>query len=355
MNKRILLIAIILQAQSCFAISPATEQAIDNIVANAMAQGNIPGLALAVMVDGKPYLKKGYGYADIEQKIPVRPGTLFGIGSVSKVITAFGLMTLVQEQKVNLDDSVLKYIPEAPRKWKTVTIRELLSHSSGIPQHYGPHLPWPKTWQQVRNLPMEFTPGTDIKYNNFGYIVLGKVIENASGQNLDDFLAQRIFAPLAMHKTGFPLSQAPAGLAVGYGVQNGQIVVRNNQRPWLQMWSSGGIVSTLGNMARWDAAMTAGQLLSAESYRQMWTPVLLLNGKPAGRKNWAWSLGWQVSYQNNKLVAEKDGAITGYSSWISRHIDDKVSIIILTNKKRTQLKRLSNQIFRQVMQQPVVR
>ncbi|CEK11755.1 serine hydrolase domain-containing protein [Legionella hackeliae] len=324
-------------------------QQIDTIVANNMQQHGIPGLAIAVLKDGKPLLMKGYGYADVQQKQLVTLKTLFAIGSISKVLTAFALMSLVQEGKINLDDSVLKYIPKAPPQWQAVTIRQLLSHTSGIPQHQGPHLPWGQIWTMMANKPMEFTPGTAVKYNNFGYIVLGRVIENVSQQSLDIYLNQTIFTPLIMRNTGFPANLFPPGLATGYRVNAGEVPMPNpNKKPWLQMWSSGGIVSTISDMAKWDRAMSAGKILSVSSYRQMWSPVFLKNGQPAGHKNWAWSLGWQVSYTSDELVAAKNGAIRGYSSWIVRHIDNHLSIIILTNTNKVPLKRIARQIFKQI-------
>ncbi|ARG96561.1 serine hydrolase domain-containing protein [Legionella micdadei] len=325
------------------------EQQVDQIVATNMKLYSIPGLAIAVLQKGKPTLLKGYGYADVQSQQPVGKDTLFAIGSVSKVITAFAIMMLVQQGKINLDDSVLQYIPKAPQAWQAVTIRQLLSHSSGIPQHQGPYLPWEQIWQTMAQKPMQFTPGTGIKYNNFGYIVLDRVIENVSHQSLSDFFQNTIFQPLGMNQTGFPPTLFPAGLATGYQVNNGVIEPNPNKKPWQQMWGSGGIVSSITDMARFDAAMSAGQLLSPSSYKQLWSPTFLKNGQPAGHKDWAWALGWQVSYDHDKLVAFKNGAIRGYSSWIVRHIDDQVSIIILANTNHVPLKKIAKQVFKQVM------
>ncbi|KTC85125.1 serine hydrolase domain-containing protein [Legionella brunensis] len=331
------------------ATAPTVEQEIDNVITHSMQQYAIPGLAIAILKDGKPLLLKGYGYADIQLKQPVDSKTLFGIGSVSKVITAFALMTLVQEGKINLDDSVLKYIPQAPEQWQAVTIRELLSHTSGIPQHQGPHRPWGKLWLIMANEPVQFAPCTDVKYNNFGYILLGRVIENVSRQSLADYLKQTVFKPLGMADTGFPDVLFPQGLATGYRIKANMPVSSPNYKPWLQMWSSGGLVSSISDMAKWDAAMSSGKILAPSSYRQMWSPVFLKNGKPAGHGDWAWSLGWQVSYVADELVAMKNGAIRGYSSWIVRHIDKNLSIIILANTNKVPLKRIAKQVFKQII------
>lgn len=321
---------------------------IDRIINQAMQRDGIPGLAIGVTQNGEPVLMKGYGLANVQTQQPVTVDTRFGIGSVSKVITGFALMNLVQQGKVGLNDSILKYIPDAPVQWKMVTIQQLLSHTSGIPQHQGPNLPWTKTWAQMVNQPMEFTPGSSFKYNNFGFKLLGRVIEIASGQSLPDYLNATIFAPLGMSQTGFPNTLLPQGLAMGYRNVNGQITMNANQKPWIQMWGSGGIVSSITDMVTWDLAMYAGKILEPATYRLMWTPVFLNNGQPSGRKGLSWALGWQVSYRNGKLVAQKDGAIQGYSSFMIRHIDDKITVIILTNNKKTHLRKLAKQVFRQV-------
>lgn len=326
-----------------------TKQKIDHIVTVFMQNNNVPGLALAVLKDGKPFLIRGYGYANLATNTLVDTKTRFGIGSVSKVITAFALMTLVQEGKINLNDSILDYVPKAPQQWRNVTIIQLLSHSSGIPQHYGPHLPWIKVWNELAKKNMQFQPGTAIAYNNFGFAVLGRAIENVSHQSLIDYLSQTIFIPLGMNHTGLPNSLFPPNLATGYQTKEGNIIPNPNQKPWQQMGGSGGIVSNISDMAKWDIAMSAGEILTSTAYRQMWTPVLLKNGKPAGNQNWAWSLGWQVSSINGKHLAFKNGAIRGYSSWIERHLDDHVSIIILTNTNHVPLQRLAKRIFNQVM------
>ncbi|HHF7367417.1 TPA: serine hydrolase domain-containing protein [Legionella bozemanae] len=349
-SLRFLLCVSLLFSLRCVnANSEVIKQRIDNTVAVFMQKNNIPGLALAVLKDGGPLLIKGYGYANIETKDPVDAQTLFGIGSVSKVITAFALMTLVQEGKVNLNNSVLNYVPKAPEQWQNVTIQQLLSHSSGIPQYHGPHLPWIKVWSNLAKRPMQFPPGSAITYNNFAYAVLGRVIENVSHQTLGDYLSHTIFDPLEMNHTGFPNSLFPPNLATGYQLKEGKITPNPNQNPWRQMWGSGGIVSNISDMAKWDDAMSAGKILTPATYRQMWTPVFLKNGALAGQKNWAWSLGWQVSSINGKRLAFKNGAIRGYSSWMERHIDDHVSVIILTNTNHVPLKRLAKRIFNQVI------
>jgi CubicO group peptidase (beta-lactamase class C family) len=346
LNKiKIIFLSFFFMTFRAFSAPALLEQNVDNIVSTTMQENHLPGLALAVIKNGQSLIIKGYGNATMGPNQPVDGQTLFAIGSVSKVLTGFALMTLIEQGKVGLDDSILKYLPDAPSQWQAVTIRELFSHTSGIPQHQGPHLPWQKTWTIMAKKPMQFAPGTDYKYNNFGFVLLGRVIEVVSGQDLATFLQNTVYQPLGMSQTGFPDNLNPPGLAVGYHFQNGQFSMAPNVKPWQQMGGSGGIVSTAADLAKWDMAMSAGKILSPKTYALMWTPVFLANGQPSGKNGLSWSLGWQVSYRGNKLVAQKDGAIRGYSSFMIRHIDDQITIILLTNTNKAHLRKLAHQIF----------
>lgn len=320
--------------------NPELKQQIDQIVQTQMQQQHIPGLALAVLVDGEPFYIHGYGKANIENGAPVTVETLFGIGSCSKALTAFAVMLLVDAGKINVNDSIKHYIRDAPESWRPVTIRQLLSHTSGIPQHQGPHLPWSKIWRQLAARPLQFMPGSQTKYNNFGYKVLSHLIEVVSGQKYGHFMKERIFKPLGMVHTSLPAQLYPPGLAVGYKTQNNQMRLAHHQHPWRQMWGSGGIVTNILNFARWDQALTRQELLSPQAYQLMWTPVLLNNGQPSG-----WCLGWQVRHQKGITKYSKDGGIIGYRSQIIRQVTDRISLIFLTNTSPVLFGRLAKPIF----------
>lgn len=317
------------------------KQQIDQVVQTQMQQQHIPGLALAVLVDGEAFYIRGYGKSNLENGAPVTVETLFGMGSCSKALTAFAVMMLVDEGKVNVNDSIKRYIQEVPESWQHVTIRQLLSHTSGIPQHQGPHLPWEKTWRQVAARPFQFMPGTQTKYNNFGYIVLSRLVEVVSRQKYGHFMEERIFKPLGMVHTSLPAQLYPPGLAIGYKTQNNQIKLTQHQNPWRQMWGSGGIVTNILNFARWDQALTRQELLSSQAYRLMWTPVLLNNGKPSG-----WCLGWQVSHHQGITKYSKDGGITGYRSQIIRQVTDRISLIFLANTLPVHFGKMTKPLFR---------
>lgn len=299
---------------------------IDRLIEEQMQKQQIPGLALAVIVDNQPFYVQGYGKADLFNRIRVTNDTLFGIGSCSKAITAFAVMLLVEEGKIRLNASIREYIPEVPVEWQNVTIARLLSHTSGIPQRSGPHLPWDKVWQELARMPMKFNPGTRTEYSNFGFIVLCRLVEIVANEDYESFVSQRILRPLGMTSTTIPPVPRPSNLAIGYTIKENKLAPIARLLPWKQMWGSGGFVSNISDLAKWDMAMTSGAILKPETYQLMWTPVMLNNGMPSG-----WCLGWQVSQANKPFAVSKDGGITGYRSLIVRRLEQGVSIIYLTN------------------------
>ena len=316
------------------------KQAIDQIVIQQMKKQDIPGMAIAILIHGEPFYLQGYGFAQLDPKKLFHLETLFGIASCSKVLTAFGIMQLVDEGRIHVEDSIKLYLAEAPESWRNVTIRQLLSHTSGIPQHQGAYLPWTKTWHQLAKKSFEFTPGTRTKYNNFGFIILCRLIEVVSRQSYEVFMKQRVFNPLGMHQTQIPFALLPPGIAIGYVSKDGEINAHPNQRQWHEMWGSGGIVSTIIDLAKWDQALTQKKLLSTKAYDLMWTPVYLLNNKASG-----WCLGWQIHKRQGKWTATKDGAIAGYRSLIVRHLTDEITCILLANKTPANLGPIAQSIY----------
>lgn len=325
MIKKFLALALIIPVFS-FGEKAEIIESIDQTILQEMNRQKIPGFAAAIIVKGNVLHAKGYGYSDLQAKIKVTPQTLFGIGSVSKAMTAFLVMLLKSSGQINLDDSIRKYLSSAPIDFDGVTIRELLSHTSGIPNYQGPHLPWTQTWKKISKKSFQFEPGTSVKYNNFGYIVLTRLIEKVTGKTYSEFLKEKLLNPLNMHATKIPDDLYPQGIASRYHIADGKISHAKNLKPWKQMSGSGGIVSNLEDLIKWDKAMSAKKILSADSYKEMWSPQILKNGQSSG-----WGLGWHLFQGKGKLIAKKDGGIAGFRSLIVRHIDDEISLIFLSN------------------------
>jgi D-alanyl-D-alanine carboxypeptidase len=316
---------------------------IDDYIATQMQRLHIPGVSLAIVRDGRVIKAQGYGFANLELKAPATKETVYEIGSNTKQFTAAAIMMLVEEGKIHLDDSITKYFPEAPEAWRGITIRHLLTHTSGIQNHvavpdwldvfrtnlkFETAPPRDELLKMFFKLPLEFQPGESWAYDNTGYYLLGIVIEKASGKSYWEFLHERIFDPLSM---GATRSTDPQPLvpnrASGYEWKHDHFENRPVLLPAIA-FSAGSLLSTAEDMAKWDAALYTEKLLKKSSLDQMWTAALTKDGAD---EPFNYGFGWFVdSYHGHRLV-QHSGGTPGFSSVIYRFIDDKLTIIILTN------------------------
>src|ERR1035438_9224580 len=186
----------------------AQADGVDNYIKNQMERHRIPGVALKVIQDGKTAKTAAYGLANLELNVPVSPETVFEIGSITKQFTAAGILLLAQEGKLSVDDNISKYLSDTPEAWKNVTIRHLLTHTSGIRSYTGldgfqlwRHLTQAQFIKEIGRERVEFQPGDSWKYCNTGFSLLGYIIENVSGRNYWDFMGERVFKPLGMLAT----------------------------------------------------------------------------------------------------------------------------------------------------------
>ncbi|PYL29504.1 MAG: hypothetical protein DMF39_07040, partial [Verrucomicrobia bacterium] len=316
---------------------------IDDYIGAQMRRLHIPGISLAIVRDGRVIKTQGYGFASLELKAPATTETVYEIGSNTKQFTATAIMMLVDEGKVRLDDSITKYFPEAPQAWRGITIRHLLTHTSGIQNHvtvpdwldnfrtnlkFETAPPRDELLKMFFKLPLEFQPGETWAYDNTGYYLLGIVIEKASGKSYWQFLDERIFKPLRMNATRNtdPQPIVP-NRASGYEWKKDHFENRPVLLPAIA-FSAGSLLSTAQDMAKWDAALYAEKLRKKSSLDQIWTAAAT-NDKAAMPFNYGF--GWFVdSYHGHRLV-QHSGGTPGFSSVIYRFIDDKLTIIIFTN------------------------
>jgi len=264
--------------------------------------------------------------------VPAKPETVFEIGSVTKQFTAAGILLLAQEGKLSLDDKISRHLKETPAAWANVTIRHLLTHTSGIKSYTGldgfqlwRHLTQDQFIKAIGKEPMEFQPGDSWKYCNTGFSLLGYIIENVSGKNYWDFMGERVFQPLGMQAT---TNRRPSLIipnrAAGYEQTNHLWVNRDSDLT--DVFSAGAIASTVGDLAKWSAALNGDRLLIAASKAQMWTPVKLNDGKT--RK---YGFGWNVDAVEGHKNIGHGGSTSGFSASIQRFPDDRLAVIILTN------------------------
>ncbi len=305
----------------------------DDFIRGAMDSHHIPGVALMVLRDGQPVKTAAYGFANLELKVPVTSETVFEIGSLTKQFTAAGILLLAQEDKLTVEDTLAKHLPEIPPAWTNVTLRHLLNHTSGIKSYTGLdgfELTKHQTREQfIRKLaaqPMEFQPGEKYKYCNSGYSLLGYVIEAASGKRYWEFLAERVFRPLGMNATtDRNPRQIILNRASGYEQTTNHVHI-NRDYDLTDVFSAGAIVSTVGDLAKWNAALDTDKLLTAASKELWWTPGKLSDGKTID-----YGFGWRIGTQDGHRTIRHSGSTSGFSATLQRYPDDKLAVIILTN------------------------
>lgn len=316
------------------------KRADEAIEAQRVAQ-KIPGVSVAICRDGKIEKATGYGLANVEWKNPVAPDTIFQTGSVGKQFTATVIMKLVEEGKIALDDKLSKYVEGTPPAWRDVTIRRLLTHTSGIPDYGGEEGTMGKGVINFRNdytetellqafakMPMDFAPGEKWSYSNTGYVLLGIVIRKVTGKFYGDVLEERIFKPLGMNSTRI-ISEADIVMhrSGGYRLVKEELKNQDWVSPTLNTTADGALYTNVLDLAKWDAALYTTKLLKQSSLDEMWTAVKLNDGK-----TYPYGFGWSLAARKNgHRVMMHDGAWQGFTMSIARFVDDKLTFIVMTN------------------------
>ncbi|KFF11398.1 beta-lactamase [Chryseobacterium soli] len=319
-----------------------TEAAVATVINREMKERQIPGLQIAVVQNGKIILKKAFGTANIQDRIPVTDTTVFPINSCTKVFTAVAIMQLAEEGKLNLSSPLSQYLDDLPEKWQQVTVEQVMTHISGFPEILqlldpitGTNLKTEKEiWEALTKLPMSFKTGEQFSYNQTNYYLLGKIIEKLSGQPFDVFFKKRQFEPVGMKSTVFGDSRdVIAHFAPTYRyttMLNGQKLnepkLINDYHLFPEFTrTSAGLNTTAEELAAWIIALQKGKLLkNPESLQRMWSPIRFNNGTPTN-----WSPGWGLTKfrAEHKAVGMSGG---GRSAFLV-YPDDNLSVIVLTN------------------------
>ncbi|PYI86368.1 MAG: serine hydrolase [Verrucomicrobia bacterium] len=317
--------------------APGFADQVDDYIREEMKKQHIPGLSFAVVNDGKLVKSGGYGVANVELNAPAKPETVYQLQSITKSFTATGIMLLVEEDKVGVDDKICKYLDALPDIWKEITVRHLLTHTSGIKDFINePTVDLRKdiTPQDVikslADKPLNFQPGEKYTYSNTGYHLFGMIIHQVTGKLWGDFLRERIFEPLGMTDTRvISLSEIITNRAAGYGWVNDKLENGRFIAPTILAYAGGGLRSTVLDLAKWDAALYTEKLLKRSSLEQMWTAATLNDGSKT-----AYGFGWGLgSFQGHKYVEHSGANITGFKTTFMRFVDEKLTIIVLTNQR----------------------
>ena len=307
--------------------------AIDTIVREEMAAQRVPGMAVAVIRRGEIVKAQGYGLANVEHNVAVTDETIFQSGSVGKQFTATAVMLQVEDGKLALTDPLIRFFPNGPETWKQITIRHLLTHTSGIPDYNDGMLDYRKDYTEdelvsfATGLTLNFTPGSEWKYSNTGFILLGAIVRKVSGSFYGDVLRDRVFKPLGM-STARIISEADIvpHRASGYRLERGTLRNQEWVAPSLNTTADGSLYLSLRDLMAWDRGIRTGAVLRAESWRQMFTPVTLNSGRvhPYG-------FGFEVDRIAGRDVQRHGGSWQGFKTYIARFGGDDITVIALAN------------------------
>jgi CubicO group peptidase (beta-lactamase class C family) len=273
--------------------------------------------------------RRGYGSANLEWNIPNDATTKFRLGSLTKQFTAASILLLEERGKLKVEDHVKQYVPDAPAAWDTITIRHLLTHTSGLPNFtgfadYRPLAPFVTTPEALvarfRDKPLDFQPGEKWSYSNSGYVLLGYLIEKITGGTYETFVQQNIFTPLGMKDSGYDSNTAIiARRAAGYA-PGAQGPVNAGFVHMTVPHAAGALYSTAEDLLRWEQGLFSGKVLTAESLQKMTTPF----------KN-DYAFGVFVRTAGQRKVVEHNGGIDGFNTYLAYYPESKTTIVVLGN------------------------
>lgn len=249
------------------------EATVDSIITQEMNIKGIPGMAVAIVQNGNVLLEKGYGLREEGKSPPVDKNTVFPIGSVSKALTAIGIMILVQQNKINLDSPAVKYLPIIGQTWSTITVKEFMTHTSGIAKvKPGKNVSFDSALAEVEAVPVKHRPGKTEEYNDFNYAVMGALLAQVARQPYLTFMKSNIFDKASMKYTGVGIKSSDTATGNVY-IKNGKL------KHIIYRWessdygvSSGGLQSTISDFVNLSQALRKYEIISAATTTVMWTP-----------------------------------------------------------------------------------
>ena len=311
-----------------------TISAIDDVAQSLLSNVPLAGLTLGIRQGERPVYLRGYGWASLQPRVPAQPGTVYEIASLSKQFTAAAILQLAQQGKLQLEAPAAQYLPELPAVAQTITVRQLLHHTSGLPrnnflyvvlsqtQPYPPGTVLATYEQSLKSL--SFDPGTAWEYSNMGYFMLGAIVENVSGMSYADYLAKYVFGSAGLSATSYCL-EPPTDLAQGYATAGAYWELAQPENLSLD-FAAGGICSTARDLIIWQQALTSGRVIEPASYQAMTTPVTLLDGTQV-----PYGYGVKVGDYGGQPAIYHQGSIPGFGSVLAYYPDDDTAIVLLTN------------------------
>jgi CubicO group peptidase (beta-lactamase class C family) len=306
---------------------------VSRYVSSEMTRGHIPGVSVAVLRGDQVLLARGYGFANLELRVPATDSTIYQSGSLGKQFTAAGVVMLSQRGRLSLDDKIVKWFPEGAGVWDAITVRHLLTHTSGIAEYTDSTFDYRKDYtedQLVRfaaSRPLDFSPGERWSYSNTGYMLLGVLLHRLTGRFYGEVLNQLLFRPLGMRTTRV-ISEADLvpNRSDGYQLVNGQIKNQDWVSPTLNTTADGALYFTVNDLVKWAVGLNHREIPDAGVLEAAWTPVTLTGG---GR--FPYGFGWDLTEQRGHHRIGHTGAWQGFQTAIYRYPEYDLTIIVLAN------------------------
>lgn len=319
---------------------------IDRFVKEEMQRQHVPGVGVAVIQHGQVLKAQGYGVSNLEHRVAVTPDTLFQSGSLGKQFTAMAVMLQVEDGRLALSDPLTKFFPGAPAAWRGITVRHLLTHTSGIPDYVEGMLDMRKDYTEddlakfAFGLPLEFPAGSRWNYSNTGYVLLGLIVHKVSGSFYGDVLATRVFTPLGM-TTARVIDEADIipNRAAGYQLEKGEVKNQDWVAPALNTTADGSLYFSIRDLIAWDAGVRAKAVVKPESWTQILMPVTLTSGK-----TYPYGFGWFLDERGGKPLQQHSGSWQGFKTQFSRFLGDDLSIVVLANLAQANPARIADGI-----------
>ncbi|WP_316762186.1 serine hydrolase [Pedobacter aquatilis] len=349
---KILFVLVLMITITCpMAMAQTRTDSISAYIKEEMIKRNIPGLQLAIIWKGKIELIKSYGFANIENRVSVTDSTLFSINSATKAFTGVAIMQLVEQGLIDLDGPLSGYLDSLPAGWRAIKIKHLLTHTSGLLDFVDTRkggfvggMKYQDAIKSIRDYPMEFAPGTQMRYNQTNYVLLGQLIEKLSGKPFEQFISERQFIPSGMSKTGFGdsrdviMDKAPT-YRVSRNTERDFIKGKTLERTWEEfpeLRSTAGINSSAPELAKWIISLQNATLLKPQTLKAMWEAGRFNDGSYSG-----WAQGW-VAKRNTfpRAVA----GIGGSRSWFYVYPEQELSVIVLSNLSTSQPEDLAPEV-----------
>ena len=318
--------------------SPSQDSSALERLLNEAFPADSPGAAVLVVHNDAVLLRKGFGMANLELKVPVDPEQVFRIGSITKQFTAVAILQLVGAGKIKLDDNISTYVPGFPPVGHKVTIAQLLNQTSGLPS-YTDEKTWLTTWRQdlkpddllafTKGKSPLFTPGTDWAYSNTNYILLGEVIAKVSGESYASYVQTKLLAPAGMQHSQYDNAEdVIPGRVPGYAVAGPKKWKNAAYLSMTHPYAAGALVSNVDDLWKWDKALSAGRLIDTKLLAQAYSDTVLPDGRSTG-----YGYGWGIGTLGQRKTIEHGGGINGFAAYEMKVPDAGLYIAILSNNE----------------------